>query len=193
MDERTPEQLTELLARVAGGDESGAATLVPVVYRELRALAGHYFRQQRPDQTLQPTALVHEAFLKLVGSAGSGWESRAHFFAVAARAMRQILTDHARRRSAARRGGGSDRVTLSGLATPAGGDSPIGLLALDEALNRLAELSPRQARIVEMRFLAGLDEKEVAHVLAVTTRTVQREWRVARAFLRAELGEGDSS
>jgi RNA polymerase sigma factor (TIGR02999 family) len=163
-----------------------------MVYDELRALAGSYFERQSPEHTLQPTALVHEAFVKLVQPAGGEWESRSHFFAVAAKAMRQILADHARRKKAAKRGGGRQhRVTLSGLLTPPTIEQQIDLIALDAALETLARLSPRQSQIVEMRFLAGLDEREVAHVLNVTTRTIQREWRMAKAFLWRELS-GDS-
>jgi RNA polymerase sigma-70 factor (ECF subfamily) len=177
---------TAILARVRQGDASAAAELLPFVYDELRALASGFFRRQNPNHTLQPTALVHEAFAKLAGWSDE-WESRAQFLAVAAKAMRQVLADHARSKRAAKRGGGRGRVTLSGLATPPVEPTPIDLIALDEALAELSALSPRQGQIVEMRFLAGLDEREIAHVLGVTTRTVQREWRIAKAFLRAAL------
>jgi RNA polymerase sigma factor (TIGR02999 family) len=188
MTERSAEGITEVLARVRSGDEAAAATLLPVVYDELRALAGSFFERQSPGHTLQPTALVHEAFLKLARPSAGAWKTRAHFFAVAAKAMRQILADHARRKKAAKRGGDQQhRVTLSGLETPANTEQEIDLIALDEALSKLSELSPRQSQIVEMRFLAGLDESAVAHVLNVTPRTVQREWRLAKAFLRCEL------
>jgi RNA polymerase sigma-70 factor (ECF subfamily) len=188
MTERSPQGITEILARVGRGEEAAAATLLPMVYDELRALAGSFFEHQSPGHTLQPTALVHEAFLKLAQPEAGTWESRAHFFAVAAKAMRQILADHARRKKAAKRGGDQQhRVTLSGLQTPANVEQEIDLIALDEALSKLSELSPRQSQIVEMRFLAGLDEGAVAHVLSVTPRTVQREWRLAKAFLRCEL------
>ena len=185
-------EITEVLTRVGRGEKSAAAALLPLVYDELRALAGSYFRRQRPEHTLQPTALVHEAFVKLAGHTNAGWQSRAHFFAVAAKAMRQILADHARRKKAAKRSGGrQNRVTLSGLLTPTTDESQVDLIALDEAMANLAKLSSRQGRIVEMRFLAGLCEDEVAHVLGVTPRTVQRDWRMAKAFLRCEL-DGDS-
>jgi RNA polymerase sigma factor (TIGR02999 family) len=191
VDEDISQEVTRILALIGQGSDTATAALLPLLYRELRALAGSYFRHENPDHTLQPTALVHEAFIKLTGSRDRGWESRAHFFAVAAKAMRQILANHAKAKKAAKRGGGKHRVTLSGLATPAGAESEVDLSDLDEALARLAELSPRQARIVEMRFLANLDENEIAHVLDVTTRTVQREWRMAKAFLECELS-GDS-
>jgi RNA polymerase sigma factor (TIGR02999 family) len=177
---------TALLERLRQGHASAASDLLPLVYDELRALAGAYFRRQVGDLTLQPTALVHEAYAKISGWTDR-WESRAQFLAVAAKAMRQVLADHARSRRAAKRGGDRARVTLSGLATPPTEPAPVDLIALDEALAKLSDLSPRQGQIVELRFLAGLDEAEIAHVLGVTSRTVQREWRVARAFLRAEL------
>lgn len=187
MQKSPPGDITKALDKTGRGDEAAAAALLPLVYEQLRTLAGSYFRRPGPDQTLQPTALVHEAFMKLAGPTDGNWQSRAHFFAVAARAMRQILADHARRRKATKRGVGQQRVTLSGLVTPPAVETQIDLIALDEALAKLTELSPRQGRIVELRFLAGLCEDEVAHLLGVTSRTVQRDWRMARAFLRCEL------
>jgi RNA polymerase sigma factor (TIGR02999 family) len=184
-------EITEILSEIERGEESAAARLMPMIYEKLHALAARYFKQQKPEHTLQPTALVHEAFMKLVGSATSDWKSQAHFFSVAARAMRQILTDHARRKKAAKRGGHPQRVTLSGLGTPASNEIQIDLISLDQAMNKLAELSPRQCRIVEMRFLAGMEMEDIAKVLDLATRTVYREWRAARAFLQCELS-GDS-
>jgi RNA polymerase sigma factor (TIGR02999 family) len=186
MSDELRERVTEFLARIEGGDKVDAEGLLPLLYDELRGLARAWFRRLPPGQTLQPTALVHEAFLKLSGSRDSGWESRAHFFAVAAKAMRQLLANHVERRRAAKRGGGWKRVTLSGLAGSETA-SEIDLVALHEALARLEGLSPRQSRVVELRFLAGLGEAEVAHLLDVSTRTVEREWRMARAFLECEL------
>jgi len=157
--------------------------LLPKVYGELRALAASYFRG-RGANTLQPTALVNEAFLRLAKHDGE-IKDRAHFFAVAATAMRQILTDRARRRRALKRGGPEkERVTLSGIAAPDGG---IDLLVLDDLLSRLAALDERQARLVELRFFAGLTEDEAAESLGVSLRTVQKDWRKARAWLLAEL------
>ncbi len=187
MKNEHPGEITEILARVEKGDDSAVAVLLPRVYCELRALAGSYFKRERPEHTLQPTALVHEAFVRLAGADAAGWESRAHFFAIAARAMRRILTDHAREKKAAKRGGGRERVTLSGMVTPVNMEVQIDLIALDEAMAKLSRLFPRQGRIMEMRFFGGLNETEVAHLLGITTRTVQREWRLARAFLRHEL------
>lgn len=186
-------EVRELLARIREGDGVATETLFPVLYNELHALAGRHFRGGRQEHTLQPTVLVHEVFLKLAGSAPCQWEGRAHFCAVAAKAMRQILANHAEAKRTAKRGGGQHRVTLSGLAGSEDTDSRLDLIDLDDALARLAESSPRKARIVELRFLAGLNEKETASVLGLSTSTVQREWRMARAFLKCELsGDGFS-
>ena len=186
--EPTEHEITEMLVRAKERDGSATEALLPLLYDQLRALAGSYFRHANPAQTLQPTALVHEAFLKLVRGKTPDWESRAHFFAVAAMAMRQILANHAEAKRALRRGGGRPRVTLSGISTPYDQDVQIDLIDLDDALSKLAELSPEQARIVELRFLAGLDENEIAHLLDTSERTVRRKWRMARAFLACELG-----
>ena len=191
MGTTSPDDVTQMLTRAARGEESAAANLLPLVYDNLRALAGSYFQVERSDHTLQPTALVHEAYVKLVGSEQTDWKDRAHFFAVAASAMRQILADHARRKKAAKRGGGQHRVTLTGLKTPPDLETQIDLIALDEALASLAAAYPDQARIVELRFLAGLSVDEVAHVLGVSESTVERKWRMARAWLRRGLS-GDA-
>lgn len=191
MEKGSSNEVTLILARIESGSDSAAAELLPLLYKELRALAGSYFRMASPDHTLQPTALVHEAFIKLAGPQEAGWQSRAHFFAVAAKAMRQILASHAQKKKTAKRSGGKHRVTLSGLATPSDAESEIDLADLDDALSKLATRSPRKARIVEMRFLAGLNENEIAHVLGVSVSTIQREWRITRAFLECELsGDG---
>lgn len=169
-----------------GGDKSAVGELMPLVYDELRALAGHIFEQQSPGQTLQPTAVVNEVYLKLVRGSDGDWETRAHFFAVAAKAMRQVLIDHARRKKTQKRGGQFDRITLSMVPTP-GREETVDLIAIDAALEKLSALDARQAEIVELRFLAGLDVKETAHVLGVSTRTVEREWFAAKVWLRREL------
>lgn len=188
VEANSPNEVTMMLARAAQGDESAVAELMPVVYDRLRGLAGDFFRHERPNHTLQPTALVHEAYVKLLGTADTDWQNRAHFFAVAARAMRQILTDHARSKRAAKRGGDQrHRVTLSGLKTPPG-VSEIDLIALDEALTKLDRVDPRQCQIVELRFLAGLGVEDIAQLLELSGATVKREWRMARAWLRRELG-----
>ncbi|GJM26701.1 MAG: extracytoplasmic sigma factor ECF [Phycisphaerae bacterium] len=188
MTEPTQSEFTQMLARARGGDDSAVHALLPLIYGEMRALAGGFFRDQGPAHTLQPTALVHEAFLKLVGPSDVEWQSRAHFFAVAAKAMRQILTDHARRRRAQKRGGELDRITLSGLSTPVASDA-FELVAFEEAINRLSKLDERQGQIVELRFLGGLTVEEVSEVLELSVSTVEREWRMARAWLRRELSD----
>lgn len=179
-------EVTRLLRRWAEGDGSALESLMPMVYGRLRRLAGSYLRSERADHTLQATALVHEAYLRLAAQSRVCWQDRAHFYAVAAQAMRRILVDHARRQTAQRRGG-KDRplpVELAaGLTVSAGQE----LLDVHEALERLAELSQRQARIVEMRFFGGLTVGESADVLQVSVPTVVREWRFARAWLRRQL------
>jgi RNA polymerase sigma factor (TIGR02999 family) len=169
--------------------------LLPLVYGEMRRQAARYLRSQPPGHTLQTTALVHEAYLRLVGPDGAGadWQGRAHFFGVAAQAMRSILVDHARARRAAKRGGGLRALTLSAAeaaGTRANGavESEVDVVALDEALARLAALDPRQARVVELRYFGGLNIEETAYTLGVSHSTVEREWRTARLWLRRELG-----
>lgn len=190
---------TRLLAELSAGDRSAAERLMPHVYDELRALAAGFFRRRQPNQTLQPTALVHEAFVKLVGSANQNWTSKKHFFDVAALAMRQLLTDRARRVAAQKRGGNIERVTLcedavghapggASVSSRAADNLAVDVVALDEALAKLTDLDPRQARIVELRFLAGLSVEETAEVLDIAPRTVKLDWQMARSFLRRELG-----
>ncbi len=177
----------ELLLWV-GGDAQAAERLLPYIYQELRALAGRIFRGQRADQTLQPTALVHEAFLRLVDHDRVQVRDRAHFMALAATVMRQILTDHARRRRAQKRGGDQRRGTLVDAPTPGEGPA-LDLVVLDEVLVRLERVDPRQHRIVELRFFAGLEVAEVAALLGVSDTTIEREWRAARAWLGARIRE----
>ncbi|MFG0320493.1 MAG: ECF-type sigma factor [Planctomycetota bacterium JB042] len=178
--------MTRLLARV-GDDPSGNVTdeLLPLVYEELRRLAQQVLRNEGSGRTLQPTALVHEAYLRLADQSSS-WQNRRHFLGVAAQAMRRIVIDAARMRRADRRGGGWQRVTLSAESGP-GRDSDVDLLAVDEALTELGRLSPRQARLVELRFFAGLSVEEAAGVLDVSRSTAEADWRVARAWLAARL------
>ncbi len=180
------EVASEAVAVLTGGDVSAAARLMDVVYEELRALAGGYFRDRRGADTLQPTALVHEAFLRVAERTGAEYEDRSHFAAVCAVAMRGILADHARRRRASKRGGDWKRISLTGVATPVGGDV-IDTLDLDEALTELAECSERQARIVEYRYFSGMTVDEVGRVLGVSRSTVEQDWRMARAWLIVKL------
>lgn len=183
--------VTQVLAALKDGDASAYERLLPVVYEEMRSLARSYLNRQQPGHTLEPTALVHEAYMRLVQQDQPDYSNRVHFFAVAATAMRQLLIDHARRKNAAKRGEGWERVTLSNLKSD--GRSDIDLLDLDEALTEMAELDAQQSRIVELRFFGGLTIEETAEELGISTSTVEREWRAARAWLSARLsGENDA-
>ncbi|MEO5717451.1 MAG: sigma-70 family RNA polymerase sigma factor [Chthoniobacterales bacterium] len=188
------DQATRLLVDWGRGDPAAAERLMPLVYDELRMLARSYLQRERPDHTLQATGLVHEAYMRMVDQTTATWQNRAHFFWLAAQAMRRILVEHARRHRAEKRGGGLEKVELDEELSPAAGRS-VDLLALDEALNKLAQLRPQQSQIVELRFFGGMTIEEVAEVLAVSSRTVKREWRMARAWLRRAMqaGEGDGA
>ena len=179
---------TQLLQRAGAGDAEANERLAVQLYDELRSLARREMAGERPGHTLQPTALVHEAYVRLIGNTDQRFENRAHFHAAAAAAIRRILIEHARRRGRARRGGARQRVELDGelLASP---DRDEHLLALDEALRRLAELDPGHARLVELRFFAGMTLDEAAQVLGVSQSTVVRQWRLARAWLQAALDD----
>ena len=178
-------QVTELLAQWSKGDGEARERLLPVVYNELRNLARKCLGGQRQDQTLQSTALVHEAYLRLVNVNEVQWEDRTHFFAVAAQMMRRILVDHARARHAAKRGGGQLTLILDD-ATTLSRQRSVDLIALDDALTALAALDARQSQIVELRFFAGLSIEDAARVLMISPATVKREWATARAWLRRE-------
>jgi RNA polymerase sigma-70 factor (ECF subfamily) len=179
-------EITRILDEVRAGNREAQSRLMEAVYPELRRLAAHFLRQERPDHTLQPTALVNEAYLRLLGNSGADWHDRLHFFAAAAQSMRRILVDYARTRKAAKRGGGVPTIELTD--TLALSDDRLDqVLAIDEALTRLAEFDPRQCRLVELRFFGGLTEEETATVLEIAPRTVSREWNSARAWLLAEL------
>ena len=168
-------------------DRQSLDSLLPIVYQELRRLAASYLRRERPGQTLQPTALVHEAYLRLMKDRPDRWQNRAHFCAIAAHSMRQILIERARARGAIKRGGGGPRVTLDEGLLP-GTVPSIDLMALDEALERLAVMDPEHARIVELRFFGGLTIEETAEAVDLSPATVKRHWAVARAWLARELG-----
>jgi RNA polymerase sigma factor (TIGR02999 family) len=185
-DPALPPDVTSLLQRVRSGDDDALDDLMPVVYEELRRIARRHLRGQAAGHTLQTTALVHEAFLRLARGRQAGWTDRVHFYAVAATAMRQVLVDHARRRGASKRGGDYDRV---GLATgDLGIDTQAELMVeIDDALQKLSALDPRLTRVVECRFFAGMSEPETAAALGVTDRTVRRDWVKARAWLHREL------
>jgi RNA polymerase sigma-70 factor, ECF subfamily len=180
-------EITLLLLKAKDGDREAESALAPLVYDELRRLARRYMRNERPGHTLQATALVHEAYLKLIEQRDTTWQNRAHFFGVAAQLMRRILVDHARAKLAKKRGGSQQKISLDVPAAlvPA---QPEQFLALNEALDRLSQRDPRQGRVVELRFFGGLSDEETAEVLAISARTVKRDWSVARAWLFRELG-----
>lgn len=173
--------VTRLLRSWSGGDQQALSELLPFVYRELHLLAAAHIRRERPDHTLQPTALIHEAYLRMVDQTHVHSETRAQFFAIAANLMRQILVNHAERHRAAKRGNGN-KVSLEDAAGATLRQDP-DILTLDEALDKLAMLEPRQSQIVELRFFGGLTEEEIAGVIGVSRTTVKREWRIARAVL----------
>ncbi|HET7695977.1 MAG TPA: sigma-70 family RNA polymerase sigma factor [Vicinamibacterales bacterium] len=182
-----PAPFDDLVDRATRGDAPALEALMPLVYAELRRLAAHYLKGERPGQTLQPTALVHEAYLKLLKDRPERWQNRAHFCAIAAHAMRQILIERARARHALKRGGGQPRVTFDeALPAPAPAQS-VDMLALDAALDRLAELDAGQARIVELRYFGGLSIEETAEAMKISPATVKRHWAAARAWLAKEL------
>jgi RNA polymerase sigma factor (TIGR02999 family) len=187
LDEPECSETTQLLRAWAGGDRGALEQLTPRVYDELRRIAGHFMQDERPGRTVQTTALVHEAYLKLIDVANVDWQCRAHFFAISAQIMRRILLDQARRRVAAKRGGASPRVNLDEIPDIGSGRAR-EMIALDDALNALAKVDPRKARVIEMRFFAGLSVEETAEVLDVSSDTVKRDWKLARAWLLAELG-----
>lgn len=181
--------VTALLSEMSQGNASAAETVAPIIYDELKRLARRYMRRERSDHTLQTTALVHEAYLKLVGQQSVKWQSRSHFYGVAAQMMRRILTDHARRNLRLKRGGAKDILPLDE-ALVFSPEYSEELLKLDEALNRLAKLDGRQGRIVELRFFAGLTVEETAEFLGISPKTVKRDWAVAKAWLHAEVSGG---
>ena len=184
---QSPEGITQLLIDWGKGDQAALEKLMPLVYSELRRLAGNYLRRERAEHTLQPTALVNEAYLKLVDQKNAKWQNRAHFFGISAQLMRRILVDHARQRQAVKRGG-SDQQRLSITSAETIVKQPgVDLLALNEALDELAKMDPQQSRIVELKFFGGLSIEETAEVIGISHATVERDWKMARAWLRRQL------
>ncbi|HYE16264.1 MAG TPA: sigma-70 family RNA polymerase sigma factor [Pyrinomonadaceae bacterium] len=184
MTQSSPPEVTQLLKSWSDGDRSALEQLLPLVYRELHTLASRYLRRERSDHTLQATALVNEAYLKLIDQKEVRWQNRAHFFGVAAQAMRRILVDHARGHMAAKRGSGGVKLSIEdNEAAIVSSEKAEEMVALDEALTRLAEVDPQKSRIVELRFFGGLSIEETAEVLGIGTATVIRQWRMARAWL----------
>ena len=182
-------EITRLLADWGNGDQEALEKLTPLVYGELHRLAARYLRRERPGHTLQSTALVNEAFLKLVGQHSMRWQNRAHFFGIAAQLIRRILVDYARNKYAAKRGSNSPRLSLDEAMGVPGGERDLDLLALNDALDDLAKIDPRQGRLVELRFFAGLTVEETAEVMQLSPATVKREWTAAKAWLFREIGK----
>ena len=186
MPDCSPDQVTELLLRWSQGDDHALDTLIPIVYKDLRRIASHLLKNERRGHTLQATALVHEAYLELADKSKIQWENRAHFLAISARAMRQILIHHARRRNRDKRGGGAIFTALHQEAA-ATKDRSVDLLALDQALDRMVTHHPRKARVLELKVFGGMENKEIAKVLQISTITVIRDWNMAIALLGQEM------
>ena len=187
MEHRPEGGITRLLAAWSRGEREALDALLPLVHAELHHIAERYFRRESASHTLQPTALVNEAYLRLIDQRRVSWQNRAHFFGVAASLMRRILVDHARKRQAGKRGGGQPAITLQPALGGEDTAADVEILDLDAALDRLTAFDPRQARVTELRFFCGLDVDETAAVLGISTATVKREWRLARAWLQREL------
>lgn len=186
--ENTPGEVTQLLHKLRNGNQEAEKQLIPLVYKELRRIASRYLRKERAGHSLQPTSLVHEAYLRLTQMKKIDWQGHSHFFAISATLMRRILVDHARARSNKKRGGEWDIVSLDDMLLPLPlPQRSLEIVAVDEALERLAELDERQSKIVELRFFGGLNEEETGCVLGISTRTVKRDWRLAKAWLYQEL------
>lgn len=179
-------EVTRILREWSGGDREAAARLLPLVYDELRRQARSYLAGERAAHTLQPTALVHEAYLRLADQRHVEWQNRSHFYGIAARMMRRVLIDHARAHAAGKRGGAAVHLSLDDVQVPAA-ERAASLVALDEALDKLAEMDERKARVVEMRFFGGMSDEEIAKALNISTRTVERDWDIARRVLYREL------
>jgi RNA polymerase sigma factor (TIGR02999 family) len=186
VEHEPPSEVTLLLQGWRNGDRNALDALLPLVYGELRRLAHFQLQRERQDHTLQTAALVHEAYLRLIGLNPPHWESRTHFFAIAAQLMRQILVDYARRHMAVKRGGGACKLSLEE-ATLASKQKDVDVLSLDDALKALAKIDPRQSRVVELRFFAGLSLEEISEALEIAPATVQRDWTAARAWLHREI------
>ncbi|MFN2390739.1 MAG: sigma-70 family RNA polymerase sigma factor [Pyrinomonadaceae bacterium] len=192
MTNASSHQISLLLADWSGGDESAPERLMPLVYEELRQMARRFMRRQPSGHTFQTTELIHEAYLKIAGDGGGhNLQNRLHFFGIAARAMRHILVDYARAKRSGKRGGWQEKVTLAEDAGVTGGEQSKEMIALDDALHRLAELDKRKARVVELKYFGGLTMEEIAEVLKTSSKTVKRDWRFARMWLARELaGDG---
>lgn len=187
MSEENPGQITKMLLELTDGNREVVDQILPHIYSELRKLAGSYLRRERSDHTLQPTALVHEAYMKLIDQRQVKWQNRAHFFGIAAQVMRRILMDHARKHSAEKRGSGENAVSLEDEFIVVSKSRSADLIALDDALEELAKLDPQKAQIVELRYFGGLSIEETAEVMDVSVPTINRHWRTAKAFLHSQV------
>ncbi|MDM7921171.1 MAG: sigma-70 family RNA polymerase sigma factor [Pyrinomonadaceae bacterium] len=187
MSEHSPNEITRMLIELTDGNQDVVNQILPHIYDELRRLAGSYLRKERSNHTLQPTALVHEAYMKLIDQRQVKWQNRAHFFGIAAQVMRRILMDHARKHLANKRGGDAEILPLEEEILVVSHDKSAELVALDDALQQLGEIDPQKARIVELRYFGGLSIEETAEVLAISVPTVNRHWRMAKAWLYSEL------
>ena len=192
MPKTSSQQLTQMLIQLSEGDAQMVDDILPLIYDELRRLAGNYLRRERSDHTLQPTALVHEAYIKLIDQTQVKWQNRAHFFGIAANIMRRILVDYARQHKAEKRGGAAEKMPLEEEILIVSEGKSAELLALDEALENLAKLDPQKSKIVELRYFGGLSVEETAEVLGVSEITVKRHWRMAKAWLYGQLSHQDS-
>lgn len=190
--ESSPTDVTLILKQLSAGDQEAVNKLVPVLYDELRRLAAYYLRKERSDHTLQATALVHEAYVRLVDQREVEWKNRNHFFAVAAQLMRRVLLDHARKHQAVKRGGPLPKVKLDDVVAMCE-ENAAELVALDGLLNRLSTIDPQQTRVVELRFFGGMSVEETAEVMNISPATVKREWAMAKAWFARELSRGSSS
>jgi RNA polymerase sigma factor (TIGR02999 family) len=180
-------EVTALLVKWSGGDKDVLDRLIPIVYAELHRMAARYLRGERVDHTLQPTALINEAYLRLIDSNSVTWKDRAHFFGIAARVMRRILVDHARQHQAEKRGGEYQKIPIDEANEPAAKQQDVNIVALDAALTRLAEVDPEQSKLVELRYFAGLTIEDAAQVMSMSLGTAKRRWTAAKAWLRREI------
>ncbi len=187
MSEENPGEITKMLLAMTDGNREVVDQILPHIYTELRKLAGSYLRRERSDHTLQPTALVHEAYMKLIDQRHVKWQNRAHFFGIAAQVMRRILMDHARKHSAEKRGSGENAVSLDDEFIVVSKGRSADLIALDDALEELAKLDPQKAKIVELRYFGGLSIEETAEVMDISVPTINRHWRMAKAFLHSQV------
>ena len=192
MPQTSSQQLTQMLIQLSEGNAQMVDDILPLIYDELRRLAGNYLRRERSDHTLQPTALVHEAYIKLIDQTQVKWQNRAHFFGIAANIMRRILVDYARQHKAEKRGGAAEKMPLEEEILIVSEGKSAELLALDEALENLAKFDPQKSKIVELRYFGGLSVEETAEVLGVSEITVKRHWRMAKAWLYGQLAQENS-